>query len=114
MIRRAQEFQRSTAITGTTEPRAAVELYDDGRLMGTTVADDHQAIRERVGLMDWSTTGEFEVKVTPPDDAEPATTSDPLAIALDPGTGVWSIAGQTSWIGKYYLYEVEVYVHSTG
>ncbi|MGD9145699.1 MAG: aminomethyltransferase family protein [Anaerolineae bacterium] len=28
----------------------------------TTVADEHQAIRERVGLMDWSTTGEFEVK----------------------------------------------------
>jgi aminomethyltransferase len=28
----------------------------------TTVAEEHQAIRERVGLMDWSTTGEFEVK----------------------------------------------------
>jgi aminomethyltransferase len=28
----------------------------------TTVADEHQAVRERVGLMDWSTTGEFEVQ----------------------------------------------------
>jgi aminomethyltransferase len=28
----------------------------------TTAADEHRAIRERVGLMDWSTTGEFEVK----------------------------------------------------
>jgi aminomethyltransferase len=28
----------------------------------TTVADEHRAIRERVGLLDWSTTGEFEVK----------------------------------------------------
>ena len=28
----------------------------------TTVADEHRAARERVVLMDWSTTGEFEVK----------------------------------------------------
>jgi aminomethyltransferase len=28
----------------------------------TTAADEHRAVRERVGLMDWSTTGEFEVK----------------------------------------------------
>jgi len=28
----------------------------------TTAADEHRAVRERVGLMDWSSTGEFEVK----------------------------------------------------
>ena len=28
----------------------------------TTAAEEHQAVRERVGLLDWSTTGEFEVK----------------------------------------------------
>ncbi|MGD8736319.1 MAG: aminomethyltransferase family protein [Anaerolineae bacterium] len=28
----------------------------------TSVADEHRAVRERVGLMDWSSTGEFEVK----------------------------------------------------
>jgi aminomethyltransferase len=28
----------------------------------TTVAEEHRAVRERAGLMDWSTTGEFEVK----------------------------------------------------
>jgi aminomethyltransferase len=28
----------------------------------TTVGDEHRAVRERVGLMDWSTTGEFEVQ----------------------------------------------------
>ena len=28
----------------------------------TTAADEHRTVRERVGLMDWSTTGEFEVK----------------------------------------------------
>ena len=28
----------------------------------TTAADEHRAVRERVGLMDWSSTGEFEIK----------------------------------------------------
>jgi aminomethyltransferase len=28
----------------------------------STTADEHQAVRERVGLMDWSTTGEFEIQ----------------------------------------------------
>jgi aminomethyltransferase len=28
----------------------------------TTAAEEHQAVRERVGLLDWSTTGEFEVQ----------------------------------------------------
>jgi aminomethyltransferase len=28
----------------------------------TTVEEEHRAVRERAGLMDWSTTGEFEVK----------------------------------------------------
>ncbi|MDJ0835416.1 MAG: pullulanase-type alpha-1,6-glucosidase [Acidobacteriota bacterium] len=28
--------------------------------------------------------------------------------------GVWKVSGQADWKGKYYLYEVEVYVPSTG
>jgi pullulanase-type alpha-1,6-glucosidase len=32
----------------------------------------------------------------------------------DAATGTWSVTGDSSWAGKYYLYEVEVYVHSTG
>jgi pullulanase-type alpha-1,6-glucosidase len=28
-------------------------------------------------------------------------------------TGVWKIDGTTSWTGRYYLFEVEVYVHGT-
>jgi aminomethyltransferase len=28
----------------------------------TTAADEHRAVRERVGLLDWSSTGEFEVR----------------------------------------------------
>jgi pullulanase len=29
-------------------------------------------------------------------------------------TGVWSVTGDVSWDNKFYLYEVEVFVHSTG
>lgn len=33
---------------------------------------------------------------------------------LDPETGVWSVTGEEDWKGKFYLYEVQVYVPSTG
>ncbi|MEN4041328.1 MAG: pullulanase-type alpha-1,6-glucosidase, partial [Anaerolineaceae bacterium] len=46
--------------------------------------------------------------------ADPATTSLALPMTLDPASGVWSITGDAAWTEKFYLYEVEVYVHSTG
>ncbi len=48
------------------------------------------------------------------DDANPSTSSTTTEMAVDAGTGVWSITGDASWKNKYYLFEVEVYVHSTG
>jgi pullulanase-type alpha-1,6-glucosidase len=47
-------------------------------------------------------------------DSDPATTSTTEAMALDTASGVWTIAGDMSWKHQFYLYEVEVYVHSTG
>ena len=47
-------------------------------------------------------------------DSNPATTSETLPMTLDPATGVWSIRGNANWKSRYYLYEVEVFVHSTG
>lgn len=44
--------------------------------------------------------------------ASPAGTTIPMR--ADPQTGVWSAAGAPDWIGKYYLFEVEVYVRRTG
>ncbi|HSN98609.1 MAG TPA: pullulanase-type alpha-1,6-glucosidase [Candidatus Nanopelagicales bacterium] len=35
-------------------------------------------------------------------------------VAMDAQDGVWSAGGDASWLGKYYLYEVEVYVPETG
>ncbi|MES1244068.1 MAG: pullulanase-type alpha-1,6-glucosidase [Acidobacteriota bacterium] len=40
--------------------------------------------------------------------------TDEHAMALDPATGVWSVTGDASWYGRTYLYEVEVFVRSTG
>jgi pullulanase-type alpha-1,6-glucosidase len=48
------------------------------------------------------------------DDSDPATTSTTYAMAWNAAAGTWSASGDSSWTGKYYLYEVEVYVPSTG
>jgi pullulanase-type alpha-1,6-glucosidase len=47
-------------------------------------------------------------------DSDPATASTTPSMTLDPASGVWSISGDASWKGQYYLFDVEVYVHSTG
>src|SRR5919197_2947630 len=36
------------------------------------------------------------------------------AMTFDGSAGTWTTAGEPGWRGKYYLYEVEVYVPSTG
>ncbi len=46
--------------------------------------------------------------------ANPATSSITYTMSLDPASGIWSYTGMNGWKGQYYLYEVEVYVHSTG
>ena len=46
-------------------------------------------------------------------DSAPATPATVLPMALDPATGVWSITGDPSWLGRFYLYEVEVWAPST-
>ncbi|MFL6258091.1 MAG: pullulanase-type alpha-1,6-glucosidase [Thermoanaerobaculia bacterium] len=47
-------------------------------------------------------------------DSNPATTSTVYPMTADPATGVWTVTGDASWYGKYYRYEVDVYVRSTG
>jgi len=46
------------------------------------------------------------------DDSKPETTAVTQAMSLDSATGTWSIQGPESWRGKYYLFEVEVFVRS--
>jgi pullulanase-type alpha-1,6-glucosidase len=47
-------------------------------------------------------------------DSNPATPATVMDMTADPATGVWTIAGDASWYGKYYVYEVGVFVRSTG
>jgi pullulanase-type alpha-1,6-glucosidase len=47
-----------------------------------------------------------------PDPTSPA--SQTLPMTLDEETGVWSRPGEASWLGQYYLYEIEVYVPQEG
>jgi pullulanase-type alpha-1,6-glucosidase len=37
-----------------------------------------------------------------------------LPMTSNPENGVWSVEGEATWKGKFYLYEVQVYVPSTG
>lgn len=48
------------------------------------------------------------------DDSAAETTSTVLPMTRDDTTGVWSITGETDWYGKFYLFEVEVYVRQAG
>lgn len=61
----------------------------------------------------WSPTAR-SVKLHLYDNSGPTTTASVHPLTLDPATGVWSIAGASNWRDKYYLYEVEVFVPSTG
>ncbi|NJM50283.1 MAG: pullulanase-type alpha-1,6-glucosidase [Sphingomonadales bacterium] len=47
------------------------------------------------------------------DDADDAA-STVLSMAEDAATGVWHLEGKPEWKGKYYLYEVRVFVPETG
>jgi len=106
---------------------AVLALKDGGRVDATGlqipgVLDDLYTYDGELGVS-W-TGGTTTIRVWAPtaksvtfhlfDDADPATTSATTPMTLDPATGVWSITGDASWKGKFYLFEVEVYVHSTG
>ncbi|MAU00891.1 MAG: alpha-dextran endo-1,6-alpha-glucosidase [Anaerolineaceae bacterium] len=48
------------------------------------------------------------------DDANPNTEAEILVMRPTPSNGTWSITGESDWLGKYYLYEVQVYVPTEG
>jgi pullulanase-type alpha-1,6-glucosidase len=47
-------------------------------------------------------------------DSDPITGSTPMPMTLDTMTGVWTIFGSPDWTNQFYLFEVEVFVTSTG
>ncbi len=105
---------------------AAVDA--DGRLLDASglqipgVLDDLYTTDEPLGLQ-FGADGVPTVSVWAPtaknvqfylfDDADPATVATILPMQRSV-SGVWSITGEADWYGKYYLFEVEVYVPSEG
>ena len=60
-MKRSPFFSEIVEFSPHSPTLVAVQGWEVPRVF-TTVADEHRAVRERAGLMDWSTTGEFEVK----------------------------------------------------
>jgi pullulanase-type alpha-1,6-glucosidase len=93
--------------TGLQIPGVLDDLYTYNGELGVTWEDGVPTIRL------WAPTAKsvtFHLFANP----DPATTSTTQPMELDPATGVWSITGEPNWMGKFYLFEVEVFVHSTG
>ena len=87
------------------------DLYTyDGPLGVTFGAGDHG--REPT-LRLWAPTARA-VRLHLFDDPDPSTPATVYAMAADPATGVCSVTGTPSWYGRYFLYEVNVFVRSTG
>lgn len=115
----------------------AVAAYDqDGRLVDATglqipgVLDDLFAYAGPLGpgfstisgsagplrqptLRLWAPTAR-DVRLLRFADSAPDTPPEITPMQRDEATGVWSIIGDPSWLGQYYLYAVEVYVPSEG
>jgi pullulanase-type alpha-1,6-glucosidase len=97
----------SVDATGLQIPGVLDDLYTYDGELGVSWEGDVPTIRV------WAPTAK-SVTFHLFDDADPATTSTTTPMALNPDTGVWSTTGDAGWKGKFYLFEVEVYVHSTG
>jgi pullulanase-type alpha-1,6-glucosidase len=83
------------------------DLYTYNGPLGATFAGKVPTLRV------WAPT-DRSVKLHLYDDSNPATTDTVQTLTVNPTTGVWSVTGNAGWYGKYYRYEVNVFVRSTG
>jgi len=92
--------------TGLQIPGVLDDLFTYGGQLGLTFGNGTPVLRL------WAPTAK-SVKLQLFDSSTAVAPSQVLEmIAGEKGT--WSISGDASWKNKFYLYEVEVYVHSTG
>nr|MDJ0716368.1 hypothetical protein [Prochloraceae cyanobacterium] len=119
----------SAQIPDIVKSEVAIAAYDNsGKLVDTTgiqiqgVLDDLYSYSGNLGVIYDRQTPELKlwaptaktVTLHRFTDANPATTSIQTPMSFDSKTGVWSIKGDRNWDKQYYLYEVQVYVPSTG
>ncbi len=93
--------------TGLQIPGVLDDLYTYDGPLGVTFEGDTPTLQV------WAPTAR-SVKLHLFDSADAETASDIIPMVADAGTGVWSLTGRADWNGAYYLYEVEVFVPSTG
>lgn len=93
--------------TGLQIPSVLDDLYTYNGDLGVTWSGSVPTLRV------WAPTAK-NVTLHLFNDSLTTTTSTTYTMALNPASGVWSVAGDATWKSKFYLYEVEVYVHSTG
>jgi len=93
-------------VSGVQIPGVLDDLYRYEGSLGVTFESSTPTLRV------WTPTAQV-VTLNLYDTAD-ATSAKKLPMQWDSAAGVWSISGDESWNGKYYLYEVKVYVPSTG
>jgi pullulanase len=84
-------------------PGVLDELYPYDGDLGVTFTDGVPT------LTVWAPTAR-QVRLHLFDDANPNTEAEILTMRPTPSNGTWAITGEADWAGKYYLYEVQVYV----
>ncbi|MDX1517806.1 MAG: pullulanase-type alpha-1,6-glucosidase, partial [Woeseiaceae bacterium] len=92
--------------TGVQHPGVLDDLYTYDGELGVSWNGDTPTIRL------WAPTAQSVTLHLFDDPTSPATAVLPMA--ADSATGTWSVTGDASWNRRYYLYEIDVYVRSTG
>ena len=93
--------------TGLQVPGVLDDLFAYGGELGVAWEADVPVLRV------WAPTAQ-SVNLHLFNDSAPATTSTVVPLYFTPDSGVWTIKGEPSWKGKFYLYEVNVFAPSTG
>ncbi len=88
-------------------PGVLDDVYVYNGPLGVTIEDGIPTLRV------WAPTARG-VRLVRFADGDPNTPGQAQAMRPDPDAGIWSLAGEPDWLGQYYLYEVQVYVPSTG
>ncbi|MEO0973723.1 MAG: hypothetical protein AAFX85_11565, partial [Pseudomonadota bacterium] len=101
----ADDQARPFDATSLQIPGVLDDLYTYDGVLGLEFTGDVPTLRV------WAPTAK-QVSLVLFESADPQTGGTTLPMTHE--TGTWSITGSADWVGQYYLYDVEVYVPSTG
>ncbi len=92
--------------TGLQIPGVLDDLFRYEGELGISFTDGVPTLRV------WAPTAQ-RVRLRLFDNANPDAQPETVRMDFDRATGVWSVTGDASWVGKFYLYDVRVYAPST-